>query len=77
MAFSHGFGGHRRQTTHFCIHLASHGYVVVGSAFQSEEGGSFNIDGGDGSERDLAFLIRHMQATPEVDLGRIGVVGRG
>jgi len=27
--FSHGFGGHRRQTSHFCIHLASHGYVVA------------------------------------------------
>lgn len=27
--FSHGFAGHRRQTTHFCCHLASHGYVVV------------------------------------------------
>jgi dienelactone hydrolase len=27
--FSHGFGGHRRQTTHFCTHLASHGYWVA------------------------------------------------
>lgn len=27
--FSHGFAGHRRQTTHFCCHLARHGYVVV------------------------------------------------
>lgn len=26
--FSHGFSGHRRQTTHLCSHLASHGYVV-------------------------------------------------
>lgn len=26
--FSHCFGGHRRQTTHLCTHLASHGYVV-------------------------------------------------
>ncbi len=29
VAFSHGFGGHRRQTTHLCCHLASHGYVVA------------------------------------------------
>ncbi len=29
VAFSHGFGGHRRQTTHLCIHLASHGYVIA------------------------------------------------
>ena len=27
--FSHGFGGDRRQTTHFCTHLASHGYAVA------------------------------------------------
>lgn len=29
VVFSHGFGGHRRQTAHFCIHLASHGYLVA------------------------------------------------
>ena len=29
LVFSHGFGGHRRQTTHLCTHLASHGYAVV------------------------------------------------
>lgn len=27
--FSHGLAGHRRQTTHFCTHLASHGYIVA------------------------------------------------
>ncbi|MDX2166044.1 MAG: prolyl oligopeptidase family serine peptidase [Deltaproteobacteria bacterium] len=29
LLFSHGFGGHRRQSTFFCTHLASHGYVVA------------------------------------------------
>jgi dienelactone hydrolase len=29
VVFSHGFGGDRRQTTHFCTHLASHGYAVA------------------------------------------------
>ena len=29
VAFSHGYSGHRRQSTFFCTHLASHGYVVV------------------------------------------------
>lgn len=29
VVFSHGFAGHRRQSTHFCTHLASHGYVVA------------------------------------------------
>ena len=27
--FSHGLSGHRRQTTHFCCHLASHGYIIA------------------------------------------------
>ncbi len=27
--FSHGFAGHRRQSTFLCTHLASHGYLVV------------------------------------------------
>ena len=29
VAFSHGYGGHRRQSTFLCTHLASHGYVAV------------------------------------------------
>jgi dienelactone hydrolase len=29
VVFSHGYGGHRRQSTFLCTHLASHGYVVV------------------------------------------------
>lgn len=29
IGFSHGFGGHRRQTTFLCTHLSSHGYVVA------------------------------------------------
>lgn len=29
IAFSHGFGGERRQSTFLCTHLASHGYVVA------------------------------------------------
>jgi predicted dienelactone hydrolase len=29
LAFSHGWSGHRRQSTFLCTHLASHGFVVV------------------------------------------------
>lgn len=29
IAFSHGYGGHRRQSTFLSTHLASHGYVVA------------------------------------------------
>ena len=28
VVFSHGFASHRRQTSHLCAHLASHGYLV-------------------------------------------------
>jgi predicted dienelactone hydrolase len=29
LIFSHGYSAHRRQSTHFCTHVASHGYVVA------------------------------------------------
>jgi dienelactone hydrolase len=29
VVFSHGYGGHRRQSTFLCTHLASHGYLVA------------------------------------------------
>ncbi|HVZ35301.1 MAG TPA: hypothetical protein VG963_22900, partial [Polyangiaceae bacterium] len=29
VVFSHGIAGHRRQSTFFCTHLASHGYLVA------------------------------------------------
>ena len=29
IVFSHGYGNHRRLTSHLCTHLASHGYIVA------------------------------------------------
>ena len=29
IVFSHGLAGHRRQSTFYCTHLASHGYAVI------------------------------------------------
>ena len=75
MLYHSGYGSSFEDNSVLCEYLASHGFVVVGSAFQDEQGGSFNIDGKDGSVRDLAFLIRHVQASPGVDLEHIGVVG--
>lgn len=40
VVFSHGLGGHRRQSTFLCTHLASHGYVVAAC----DHGGSTMID---------------------------------
>src|SRR5262245_21609274 len=40
-----------------CEFLASHGYVVFGSAFQVPSGAAFNVDGKQPSARDMQFLI--------------------
>ena len=39
VVFSHGFGGHRRQSTHLTTHLASHGYVVAAPDHQGNTTG--------------------------------------
>ncbi|HEY6880789.1 MAG TPA: alpha/beta fold hydrolase [Polyangiales bacterium] len=36
VVFSHGMAGHRRQSTFYCTHLASHGYAVIAA----DHGGS-------------------------------------
>jgi pimeloyl-ACP methyl ester carboxylesterase len=59
----------------FCEFLASHGYVVIGSAFQDGTGKSLAVDGRDASERDLEFLIAHARRQPNVDWQHIGLVG--
>ena len=58
-----------------CEFLASHGYVVVGSAFPDAAGRSFDIDGGDGSAGDLAFLIGYAGRLPFADWGHVAVAG--
>jgi tetratricopeptide (TPR) repeat protein len=58
-----------------CEVMASHGYVVVGSAFQDVAGRFFNISGGDGAARDFEFLIAHAGRLPNVDWQHIGLIG--
>lgn len=71
-----GYGSSFEDNSVLCEYLASHGYFVVGSAFQAEEGGSFNIDGGEGSARDLAFLVGHLSTrVAEIDRDRVAVIG--
>ena len=59
----------------FCEFLASHGYVVIGSAFQDVTGRTLAVDGSKGSARDLEFLIAHARRQPNVDWQKIGLVG--
>ena len=70
-----GYGSSFEDNSVFCEYLASYGYVVVGSAFPAERGHSFNIDGKDGSVRDLAFLVQSMATDLQVDWNAVGVVG--
>ncbi len=58
-----------------CEFLASHGYVVLGSAFQEPSGRSYNIDGRLGSARDMEYLIAYAYGVPDVDWKHIGIVG--
>jgi predicted dienelactone hydrolase len=58
-----------------CEFLASHGYVVFGSAFQEPSGESFNVDGKHTSARDMQFLIGYAKQLPNVDWQHVGVIG--
>ncbi|MBX3117561.1 MAG: hypothetical protein KF784_00730 [Fimbriimonadaceae bacterium] len=58
-----------------CEYLASHGYVVVGSAFQSLDGSSMAIEGGEGSGQDIRFIIGYCRTMPNVNWDQIGFVG--
>ena len=70
-----GAGSSFEDNAVFCEFLASHGYVVVGSAFQRVTGETLAVDGRDGSARDLEFLIAHARRQPNVDWQHIGLIG--
>jgi pimeloyl-ACP methyl ester carboxylesterase len=70
-----GFGSSFEDNSVLCEFLASHGYVVLGSAFQEPSGTSFNVDGKEASARDMEFLIQCSRRLPSVDWNHIGIVG--
>ncbi len=70
-----GYGSSFEDNAALCEYLASHGFVVVGSAYQSLDGKSFNIEGNEGSGQDIRFLIGHCVRMPNVDGSHIGYVG--
>lgn len=55
--FSHGGVGHRRQTTHLCCHLASHGYIVVAP----DHIGDTILD-------QLEFYMNHLKGAPQEEI---------
>jgi len=58
IAFSHSSGGHRRQATFLCTHLASHGYIVVA------------VDHTGNTTRDAAALARLVAAGHDTPVQR-------
>ncbi|HMP04193.1 MAG TPA: hypothetical protein PKD86_09635 [Gemmatales bacterium] len=70
-----GAGSSFEDNAVLCEFLASHGFVVVGSAFQQQSGRSFNTDNREGSARDLDFLIAQAAELPFVDWQHIGLIG--
>lgn len=71
IVFSHGFAGHRRQSTHLCTHLASHGYVVAAP----DHVGNTTADViaammGAGSMDDLGDYVRRSAADRPADASR-------
>jgi len=72
-----GLGGTIDENAVLAEYLASHGYVVVASAFQAEDATVLNIDWDlERSKRDLTFVLRSMLAWPQVDASRVAVMGQ-
>jgi hypothetical protein len=70
-----GYGSTFDDNSVLCEFLASHGYVVFGSAFQEPSGASFNVDGKQTSARDMQFLVGYAKQLPNVDWHHVGVIG--
>lgn len=70
-----GYGSSFEDNAALCSFLASHGYLVLGSAFQRADGLSLNIDAFRGSADDVAFLIGWAGTHSDADVGRVGLVG--
>lgn len=70
-----GYGSSFEDNAVLCEYLASHGYIVAGSAFLDGTGESFNIDAELDSEADLRHLIRVATELLPADWSRIGMVG--
>jgi dienelactone hydrolase len=72
-----GLGGTFEDNSVFYEYLASHGYVVVVAAYQSEDAAYLNVDWDlDRSVKEMDFLIRFAKARRGFDLGPIGAIGQ-
>ena len=70
-----GAGSSYEDNALLCEYLASHGYVVAGSAYPDADGSSLGIDGDLGSAEDMQVITRHLAGRPFVDWERIAIAG--
>jgi predicted dienelactone hydrolase len=70
-----GAGSSFEDNAALCEFLASHGYLVLGSAYLEADGSDLGIDGGRGSAEDAQCLLRHARTLPHADADRVALVG--
>jgi dienelactone hydrolase len=71
-----GLGGTFDDNVVACEYLASHGYVVLSSAYQAADSSSLNIDGDLAiSLDDLQFMLRYAATLPFADASRVAAMG--
>ena len=70
-----GSGSSFEDSSVLCEFLATHGYVVIGSAFQKVDGSSLSLQGTVRAGGDIRFLLSFAQSLPYVDWNHIGMVG--
>ena len=71
-----GLGGTYEDNAVACEFLASHGYVVVSSAYQPADSSGLSINGDlETSFADLAFLLRYAVTLPFVDADKVAAIG--
>jgi dienelactone hydrolase len=76
LVYHPGLGGFYGDSSPLLEHLASHGYVVVASAFQPTSPESLRIDADlERSRSDIEFILAEMRNDPQVDFERIGLLG--
>jgi dienelactone hydrolase len=72
-----GAAGSFEDNSVMCEYLASHGYVVITSAFPSADGRheSNNYGGPETSWNDLSFLLEHARDLAFADVSNVGAIG--
>lgn len=71
-----GLGGTLNDNTILCEYLASHGFVVVTSAFQANDYRDVELDWDlERSTKDLDFILNKIKNLPFIDFSKIAAIG--